>query len=198
MDMHARIRNLFTESIQTKIDAADALPDLIAKSADVFVNALTSGNKILCCGNGGSAGDAMHFASEMLNRFERERPSLPAIALNTDINTMTAIANDYGYDNVYAKQVKALGQAGDILVAFSTSGNSKNVIEAIKAALSRDMLIIAMTGKDGGEMAGLLGANDVEIRVPSPSTARIQEVHLLAIHILCDLIDNRLFGSDYD
>ena len=198
MDMHARITNLFTESIQTKIDAADSLPEHIARAADILVNALTSGNKILCCGNGGSAGDALHFASEMVNRFERERPSLPAIALNTDINTMTAIANDYGYDEVYSKQVKALGQPGDILLAFSTSGNSKNVIHAIKAALSRDMLIIAMTGKDGGEMAGLLSTNDVEIRVPSPSTARIQEVHLLAIHILCDLIDNRLFGSDYD
>ncbi len=198
MDMHARITNLFTESIQTKIDAADSLPDHIARAADILVNALTSGKKILCCGNGGSAGDALHFASEMVNRFERERPSLPAIALNTDINTMTAIANDYGYNEVYSKQVKALGQSGDILLAFSTSGNSQNVIEAIKAALNRDMLIIAMTGKDGGEMAGLLSTNDVEIRVPSPSTARIQEVHLLVIHTLCDLIDNRLFGSDYD
>ena len=197
MDMHDRIRQLFTESIQTKIDAADALPDNIAQAADMLVTSLTSGNKVLCCGNGGSAGDAMHLASEMLNRFERERPSLPAMALNTDVNTMTAIANDYSYDEIYSKQVKALGQAGDILVAFSTSGNSKNVIEAIKAALSRDMLIIAMTGKDGGEMAGLLSTNDVEIRVPSPSTARIQEVHLLVIHTLCDLIDNRLFGGDY-
>lgn len=196
--MHARITNLFTESIQTKIDAADSLPEHISRAADILVNALTSGNKILCCGNGGSAGDALHFASEMVNRFERERPSLPAIALNTDVNTMTAIANDYGYKEVYSKQVKALGQPGDILMAFSTSGNSKNVIHAIKAALSRDMLIVAMTGKDGGEMAGLLSTNDVEIRVPSPSTARIQEVHLLAIHILCDIIDNRLFGSDYD
>ena len=197
MDMHGRIRQLFTESIQTKIDAADASPDTIAQAADMLVTSLTSGNKVLCCGNGGSAGDAMHLASEMLNRFERERPSLPAMALNTDVNTMTAIANDYSYDEIYSKQVKALGQAGDILVAFSTSGNSKNVIEAIKAALSRDMLIIAMTGKDGGEMAGLLSTNDVEIRVPSPSTARIQEVHLLVIHTLCDLIDNRLFGGDY-
>jgi len=197
MDMHERIRQLFTESIQTKIDAADALPDTIAQAADMLVTSLTTGKKILCCGNGGSAGDAMHLASEMLNRFERERPSLPAIALNTDINTMTAIANDYSYNEIYSKQVKALGQSGDILVAFSTSGNSKNVIHAIKAALSRDMLIIAMTGKDGGEMAGLLSTNDVEIRVPSPSTARIQEVHLLVIHTLCDLIDNRLFGGDY-
>jgi len=197
MDTLERIRQLFTESIQTKIDAADALQEDIAKAAEMLVASLMASNKLLCCGNGGSAGDAMHFASELLNRFERERPSLPAISLTTDVNTLTAIANDYGYDEVYAKQVKALGQPGDILVAFSTSGNSKNVIQAIKAALSRDMLIIAMTGKDGGEMAGLLSTNDVEIRVPSPSTARIQEVHLLIIHTLCDLIDNRLFGGDY-
>ena len=196
MDMLTRIREMFTESIQTKIDAADALPEPIAIAADILVNALVSGNKILSCGNGGSAGDAMHFSSEMLNRFERERPSLPAIALTTDMNTLTAISNDYDFNQVFVKQVKALGQSGDILLAISTSGNSANVVEAIKAALSRDMLIIALTGRDGGEMAGLLSANDIEIRVPSPSTARIQEVHLLIIHALCDLIDNRLFGGD--
>ncbi|PCJ47905.1 MAG: phosphoheptose isomerase [Gammaproteobacteria bacterium] len=193
--MLARIREMFTESIQTKIDAADALPDSIAMAAEMLVNALVNGNKILSCGNGGSAGDAMHFASEMLNRFERERPSLPAISLTTDVNTLTAIANDYDFSQIFAKQVKALGQAGDILFAISTSGNSKNIIEAMKAALSRDMLIIVLSGKDGGEMAGLISVNDVEIRVPSPSTARIQEVHLLIIHSLCDLIDNRLFGD---
>jgi len=197
MDMLARIREMFTESIQTKIDAADALPETISMAAEMLVNALVNGNKILSCGNGGSAGDAMHFASEMLNRYEKERPSLPAIALTTDMNTMTAIANDYDYNQIFAKQVKALGQSGDILLAISTSGNSSNVVEAIKAALSRDMLIIALTGRDGGEMAGLLSTSDVEIRVPSPSTARIQEVHLLIIHSLCDLIDNRLFGGDH-
>lgn len=195
MDMLARIREMFTESIQTKIDAADSLPDSIAMAAEMLVNALINGNKVLTCGNGGSAGDAMHFASEMLNRFERERPSLPAISLNTDVNTLTAIANDYDYSQIFSKQVKALGQSGDILLAISTSGNSKNVMEAMKAALSRDMLIIVLSGKDGGEMAGLVSVNDVEIRVPSPSTARIQEVHLLVIHSLCDLIDNRLFGD---
>ncbi len=196
MDMLARIREIFTESIQTKIDAADALPESIALAADILVNALINGNKILTCGNGGSAGDAMHFSSEMLNRFERERPSLPAIALTTDINTLTAIANDYDFNQIFVKQIKALGQAGDILLAISTSGNSTNIVEAINAAFSRDMLVIALTGRDGGEMAGLLSANDVEIRVPSSSTARIQEVHLLIIHALCDLIDNRLFGGD--
>jgi len=195
MDMLTRIREMFTESIQTKIDAADALPDSITMAAEMLVSALINGNKILSCGNGGSAGNAMHFSSEMLNRFERERPSLPAISLNTDVNTITAIANDYDYSQIFSKQVKALGQTGDILLAISTSGNSKNVIEAMKAALSRDMLIIVLSGKDGGEMAGLVSVNDVEIRVPSPSTARIQEVHLLVIHSLCDLIDNRLFGG---
>ncbi len=194
--MLTRIREIFTESIQTKIDAADALPEPISMAADILVNALIHSKKILACGNGGSAGDAMHFSSEMINRFERERPSLPAIALTTDMNALTAISNDYDFDQIFVKQVKALGQPGDILLAISTSGNSSNVVEAIKAALSRDMLIIALTGRDGGEIAGLLGANDVEIRVPSPSTARIQEVHLLIIHALCDLIDNRLFGGD--
>ncbi len=196
MDSLVRIREIFTESIQTKIDAADALPESIALATEILVNALINGNKVLSCGNGGSAGNAMHFASEMLNRFERERPSLPAIALTTDMNTISAIANDYDYNQVFMKQVKALGQPGDILLAISTTGNSANVVEAVRAALSRDMLIIAMTGRDGGEMAGLLSANDVEIRVPSPTTSRTQEVHLLVIHTLCDLIDTHLFGDN--
>ena len=196
MDMLARIRELFTESIQTKIDAADALPESIAMAADTLVNALVNGQKILSCGNGGSAGNAMHFASIMLNRYQRERPSLPAIALTTDSNTLTAISNDDNYDQVFVKQIKALGQSGDILLAISTTGNSSSIVEAIKAALSRDMLIIALTGHDGGEMAGLLSATDVELRVPSPTSTHIQEVHLLIIHTLCDLIDNRLFGDN--
>jgi len=195
MHTFVRIREIFTESIQTKIDAADALPESIALATDILVDALVNGKKILSCGNGGSAGDAMHFASEMVNRFERERPSLPAIALTADMNTITAIANDYDYTQIYTKQIKALGQPGDILLAISTTGDSPNITEAVKAALSRDMLIIGLTGRDGGEMAGLLSANDVEIRVPSPTTSRIQEVHLLIIHTLCDLIDNRLFGN---
>lgn len=191
--MIERIKAHFTESIQTKIEAAETLPESIAQAANMMVEALINGNKILSCGNGGSAGDAQHFSSELLNRYERERPSLPAMALTTDTSTLTSIANDYSYDEVFSKQVRALGQPGDILLAISTSGNSKNVINAMQAALSRDMTIVALTGKDGGEMAVFLGANDVEIRVPSNRTARIQEVHLLAIHNLCDCIDETLF-----
>jgi DnaA initiator-associating protein len=164
----------------------------------MMVEALIRGNKILSCGNGGSAGDAQHFSSELLNRYERDRPSLPAMALTTDSSTITSIANDYSYDEIFSKQVRALGQSGDILLAISTSGNSRNVINAMEAALSRDMTIVSMTGKDGGEMAGLLGENDVEIRVPSNRTARIQEVHLLIIHNLCECIDDSLFPENLE
>lgn len=190
------IKASFTESIQTKIDAAEALPESIAKAAEMMVTCLLSGHKILACGNGGSAGDAQHFSAELLNRFEIERPPLPALALTTDSSTLTAIANDYSYNEVFSKQVLALGQPGDILLAISTSGNSGNVIKAMEAALSRDMTIVALTGKDGGAMAGLLSSNDVEVRVPSNITARIQEVHLLVIHCLCDNIDKTLFPQD--
>ncbi|GAA6183478.1 MULTISPECIES: phosphoheptose isomerase [Alteromonadaceae] len=191
--MIEQIKANFTESIQTKIAAGEVLPESIFKASQMMVDALIHGNKILSCGNGGSAGDAQHFSSELLNRYERDRPSLPAMALTTDSSTITSIANDYSYDEVFSKQVRALGQAGDILLAISTSGNSRNVINAMEAALSRDMTIVALTGKDGGEMAGLLGPNDVEIRVPSSRTARIQEVHLLVIHNLCECIDDSLF-----
>ncbi len=191
--MLENIRKSFTESIQTKIAAAEELPVPIEKAAKMMVRALIRGNKILSCGNGGSAGDAQHFSSELLNRYERDRPSLPAMALTTDSSTITSIANDYSFDEIFSKQIKALGQPGDILLAISTSGNSRNVINAMEAALGRDMTIVALTGKDGGEMAGFLSENDVEIRVPSSRTARIQEVHLLVIHNLCESIDNALF-----
>lgn len=194
--MIEQIKANFTESIQTKIAAGEVLPEAIFKASQMMVEALIRGNKILSCGNGGSAGDAQHFSSELLNRYERDRPSLPAMALTTDSSTITSIANDYSYDEVFSKQVRALGQAGDILLAISTSGNSRNVINAMEAALSRDMTIVALTGKDGGEMAGLLSAHDVEIRVPSSRTARIQEVHLLVIHNLCECIDDSLFPED--
>ncbi|PST87817.1 phosphoheptose isomerase [Photobacterium sp. NCIMB 13483] len=187
------IRESFTESIQTQIAAAEALPDAISKAAQVMVQSLLNGNKILSCGNGGSAANAQQLASCLINRFEIERPSLPALALTADTTVLTAIANDYHHDEVFSKQVRALGQAGDILLVLSTSGNSKNIIKAMEAALARDMNIIALTGKDGGEMAGLLGVQDVEIRIPSQRTVRIQEGHLLTIHCLCDLIDQVLF-----
>ncbi len=196
--MLERIKSNFTESIQTKIAASEALAVPIEQAGMVMVQALLNGKKILSCGNGGSAGDAQHFSSELLNRYETERPSLPAVALTTDTSTLTSIANDYHYDEIFSKQIRALGNNGDILLAISTSGNSKNVIKAIEAAVARDMPIIALTGRDGGDIAGLLGDNDVEIRVPSARTARIQEVHLLVIHCLCEIIDTTLFPQSED
>ena len=196
MDMQHRIKQLFTDSIETKTSAMDVLGPCIEQASQLMVNSLLNEGKLLSCGNGGSAGDAQHFSSELLNRFERERPSLPAIALTTDSSTITSIANDYSYDEVFSKQIRALGQPGDVLLAISTSGNSSNVLQAIQAAHDRDMLVVALTGRYGGAMASLLLPEDVEIRVPARSTARIQEVHLLAIHCLCDLIDRQLFGSE--
>jgi D-sedoheptulose 7-phosphate isomerase len=190
-----RIQQSFGMSIETKISAADVLPAVIAKATEAMVSCLLSEGKILSCGNGGSAGDAQHFSSEMLNRFETERPSLPAIALSTDTSTLTAIANDYHYDQVFSKQILALGQKGDILLAITTSGNSASIINAVEAAHDRDVDVIALTGRDGGVLANHLGPDDIEIRVPSTSTARIQEVHLTVIHSLCDCIDQRLFGQ---
>ena len=195
MDLIARISKNFQDSINTKQLSAEMLAEPISKSAQIITQCFLNGGKILSCGNGGSAGDAQHFSSDMLNRFEMERPGLPAIALTTDSSTVTSIANDYNFNQVFSKQVTALGQAGDVLLAISTSGNSENVIMAIDAAHDRDMTIIALDGKSGGEMSGLLSLNDVEIRVPSDSTARIQEVHLLVIHCICDLVDHQLMGG---
>jgi len=195
MNLLERIEKNFNDSVATKQASATVLQNPIALSAQMMTQCLLAGGKILSCGNGGSAGDAQHFSSEMLNRFEMERPGLPAIALTTDTSTLTSIANDYGYDIVFSKQVQALGQSGDTLLAISTSGNSTNVINAINAAHERGMNVIALTGKSGGEIANYLSSNDVEIRVPSDSTARIQEVHLLVIHCLCDLIDHQLIGQ---
>ncbi|MFC6438888.1 phosphoheptose isomerase [Bowmanella sp. JS7-9] len=191
--MIEHIRASFTESIQTKIVATDTLAEPIAYAAQMLVSALVNGNKILCCGNGGSALEAQRFSATLLNRFERERPSLPALSLTAEGAALTAISNDYQFAEVFSKQVRALGQPGDVLLAISTSGNSRNIIQAMEAALSRDMTIVALTGKDGGEMAGLLGPNDVEIRVPSARTVRIHEVHMLAINVLCESIDDYLF-----
>lgn len=195
MSLQDRIINHFSDSIQTKQDAISGLCELIAFASQKLVESLVNDNKILTCGNGGSAGDAQHFSSEMLNRFERERPALPAIALTTDTLTLTSIANDYHFDEVFSKQLRALGQPGDILLVYTTSGNSSNIISVVKTAHDKEITVIAITGKDGGALATVLNESDIEIRVPSESTARIQEVHLLITHCFCDLIDHQLFGS---
>ncbi|MEZ5566256.1 MAG: phosphoheptose isomerase [Gammaproteobacteria bacterium] len=183
----------FDESMATKQAARSVLVAPVAEAIAVLAHALRSGNKVLSCGNGGSAGDAQHFSAELLNRFERDRPGLAAMALSTDTSTLTSIANDYAYEQVFSKQILALGRAGDVLLAISTSGNSPNVVTAIHAAHERQMAVIALTGRNGGQIAGVLRDGDVEIRVPADRTARIQEVHLLVIHCLCDGIDSALF-----
>ena len=188
-----RIRELFDASVATKQASRDVLAEPIARAVTVMSEALRSDHKILACGNGGSAADAQHFAAELVCRFERERPGLAAVALTTDTSALTAISNDYHFDQIFAKQVRALGQPGDVLLAISTSGNSANVVEAIRAAHERGMTVVALTGREGGDIAPLLKADDVEIRVPADSTARIQEVHLLSIHCLCHQIDATLF-----
>jgi D-sedoheptulose 7-phosphate isomerase len=195
MDAESRVRAHFSESIATKQAAADQLSQSIPAAGRLMTDALLDDGKILSCGNGGSAGDAQHFSSELLNRFEMERPGLPAMALTTDTSTLTSIANDYSYEDIFSKQIRALGRQNDVLLAISTSGNSENVCRAILAAHERAMRVVALTGRDGGRMAGLLTEDDVEIRVPASRTARIQEVHLLVIHCLCDLIDTTLLGA---
>lgn len=195
MQPDQRIKTLFDASIATKQAAADVIVPKIAAAAGLMITALKEDGKILTCGNGGSAGDAQHFSSELLNRFERERPALPAIALTTDSSTLTSIANDYQFADIFSKQVSALGHANDILFAFTTSGNSPNVVQAIDAAHAKKMRVVLASGKDGGRAAQRLVDGDIEIRVPSESTARIQEVHLLVIHCLCDLIDYTLYEN---
>jgi D-sedoheptulose 7-phosphate isomerase len=194
--INQRIRQHFQESAQVKLQAAEELAEPISQAVEIMFTALSNGNKILACGNGGSAADCQHFAAELVGRFERERLPLPALALTTDTSILTAVGNDYGFREVYAKQVQAFGQSGDVLLALSTSGNSANVVAAIEAAVERDMRIIALTGKGGGVMGELMSEADVHICVPHDRTARIQEVHALTIHILCDGIDVALFGGD--
>lgn len=195
MELTERVHQLFNASMETILQAQAVLAEPVSAAATAIVASLLEGGKILSCGNGGSAGDAQRFSAKMIGRFERERPGLPAIALTTDSGTLTAIANDYGYDDIFAKQVNAIGHPGDVLLAISTSGNSDNVIRAMQAARDRQMRIIALTGGDGGTMARQLGEGDIEIRAPSNSTTRIQEIHLLVIHCLCDLVDLQLLGS---
>jgi len=192
MDPIDRVRKNFEESIQVKQQSLQPLAAVTAQAAALITQALDQGAKILSCGNGGSAGDAQHFSSEMLNRFEMERPGLPAVALTTDTSTLTSIANDHDFSQVFSRQVEALGNPGDVLLAISTSGNSDNVCRAVAAAHRCNMQVVALSGRDGGDMAALLQAADVEIRVPAHSTARTQEVHLLVIHCLCDLIDQHI------
>ena len=194
-DQLSRINELFASSIQTKQNAQEVLPKSIAAAGQLMTTALQAGNKIMACGNGGSAADAQHFAAELLNRFERERPELAGIALTTDSSTLTSIANDYAYKEIFAKQVRGLGRSGDVLLAISTSGNSPNVLQAIHAAHTKNIKVVVLSGKDGGEIAQHLKESDIEIRVPATSTARIQEVHLLVLHCLCDQIDNELYPN---
>ena len=196
MDLVARIASQFHDSAQTKLAAVDLLAAPIARAVEMMVNSLRGKGKIMACGNGGSAADAQHFSAELLNRFEAERPPLAAIALTTDTSTLTSIANDYSYDQVFAKQVRALGQPQDVLLAISTSGNSPNVIEAIRAAHEREVRVVALTGKGGGQMGELLAEGDIHICVPEERTARIQELHLLTLHCLCDGIDCLLLGVE--
>jgi len=188
------IRRAFEASIETKRDSLAALKESIELASAMLNQALVGGHKIMACGNGGSASDAQHFSSELLNRYDRDRPGLPAIALTTDSSTLTSIANDYDYRQIYSKQVTSLGQPGDVLLAISTSGQSPNIVDAIEAANQSDIQVIALTGKDGGAMAQVINENSIEIRVPSNVTARIQEVHILVIHILCELLDLQLLG----
>jgi phosphoheptose isomerase len=189
MEPIEHIRRNFLDSISAKQQALESAAPAIARAAAVLVQALSGGARVLCCGNGGSAADAQHFSSELLNHYEVERPGLPAIALTTDSSTLTSLANDYGYPEVFARQVHALGRPGDVLLAITTSGNSENILRGIAAAHRRGMQVIALCGRDGGGIPALLQEGDTEIRAPGSSTARIQEVHLLAIHCLCDLID---------
>ena len=191
----ARVQQHFADSIQALRDAVGPLAAPVAAAAVRMAEALRAERKILACGNGGSAADAQHFSAELLNRFERERPPLACVALTTDTSTLTSIGNDYHFDEIFAKQVHALGRPGDVLLGITTSGNSPNVLRAVEAARERGVACVALTGRNGGKLAGMLRPEDIHICVPATSTARIQEVHGLVIHCLCDLIDQQLFGA---
>lgn len=196
MDLIARVAKHFEDSAHTKLNAIEMMAAPIAAGIETMTNCLINGGKILACGNGGSAGDAQHFAAELIGRFEAERQELSAIALTTDSSILTAVGNDYGFNYIFSKQVRGLGHAGDVLLAISTSGNSANIIEAIKAAHEADMRVIALTGKGGGEIGEMLRDDDIHLCVPAERTARIQETHLLTIHCLCDGIDALLLGVE--
>ena len=193
--LEQRIQQQFFDSADLKYAAAEVLSKPIADAVSALVGCITSGGKVMACGNGGSAADAQHFAAEFVGRFERERPGLAAIALTTDTSILTAVGNDYSFEHIYSKQVQALGAPGDVLLAISTSGNSGNVVAAVEAAHAKEMTVIALTGQKGGKMRELLSETDVHICVPHDRTARIQEVHLLVLHCLCDAVDLQLLGE---
>ncbi len=193
--LEQRIEQQFIDSADLKYQSAQALSKPIAAAVGALLMCVTGGGKVMACGNGGSAADAQHFAAEFVGRFERERPELGAIALSTDSSILTAIANDYHFDQIFSKQVRALGQPGDVLLAISTSGNSLNVLAAIESAHERDLIVVALTGKGGGKIGQVLRETDVHICVPHDRTARIQEVHLLVLHCLCDGVDSQLLGE---
>ena len=196
MTLTKRVSKHFDDSAAVNMQSKQALAEPIARAAQAMVDCLMHDGKILVCGNGGSAADSQHFAAELINRFEVERPGLPAVALTTDSSVLTSIANDYDYKQIFSKQIRALGMEDDVLVAISTSGNSANVVEAITAAHERGMLVVALTGRDGGQMAGMLREEDFNLCVPAKNTARVQEMHLLALHCLCDVIDYILLGGE--
>ncbi len=193
--LEQRIQQQFFDSADLKYAAAEILSRPIADAVSAVVGCITGGGKVLVCGNGGSASDAQHFAAEFIGRFERERPGLAAIALSTDTSIITAIGNDYSFNEIFSKQVQALGAPGDVLIAISTSGNSANVLAAVEAARVKEMTVIALTGRGGGKMTSLLTETDVHICVPHERTARVQEVHILALHCLCDAVDLQLLGE---
>jgi len=190
-----RIEQHFIDSADLKYQSAQVLSKPIAQAIQAILACVTSGGKVLACGNGGSAADAQHFSAEFVGRFERERPELGAIALTTDTSIITAVANDYDFTSIFSRQVRALGQSGDVLLAITTSGNSANVLAAVEAAHQRDMVVVALTGRGGGKMNQALRDTDVHICVPHDRTARVQEVHLLTIHCLCDGVDAQLMGD---
>ena len=195
MDLTAHLKLHFDEGVELRRKMAETLPAEIARAGTALATAMKVGRKALACGNGGSAADSQHFAAELVGRFERERPGMPAIALTVDTSALTAIANDYDFNSVFSKQVEALGQPGDVLLAISTSGNSKSILEAVKAAHAKKMTVIALTGKDGGALGRMLAPGDFHLNVAHPRTMRVQEIHLLAIHCLCEVVDNVIFGE---
>jgi D-sedoheptulose 7-phosphate isomerase len=193
--LEQRIQQQFFDSADLKYAAAEVLSKPIADAVSAIVGCITAGGKVLACGNGGSAGDAQHFAAEFVGRFERERPGLAAISLTTDSSILTAVANDYDFASIFSKQVQALGAPGDVLLAITTSGNSANVLAAVDAAHAKDMTVVALTGRNGGRLREQLTETDVHICVPHERTARIQEVHLLTLHCICDAVDLQLLGE---